>query len=80
MTNEKLSTQPRQPDGEAQDQRRAALIERLGTFADLTSADPLEGEKGDVAYELIRQAAAQMSSDHLRLASAKSPDADGGAK
>lgn len=58
-------------DGEGE-ARRVALIERLGTFGDLLSSDPLEGEKGDVAYDLIRQAAAQISSDRQRLAALSS--------
>lgn len=55
-----------------QDTRRVALIERLGTIADLCSQTPLSGDLGDVAYDLLRQAAAQISSDRLRLAFAKS--------
>lgn len=50
-----------------QDKRRRALIERIGSFADLLSCEPIKGEKGDIAYELLRQAAAQISSDRLRL-------------
>jgi hypothetical protein len=53
---------------EAQDKRRLALIERMGTIADLACSKPLEGELGDVAYDLLREAAAQISSDRLRLA------------
>ncbi len=52
---------------EAQDKRRLALIERLGTVADLACQNPLPGELGDVAYDLLRQAAAQISSDRLHL-------------
>ena len=47
--------------------RRAALINRIGTIADLAASKPLEGELGDIAYDLLRQAAAQMSSDHKAL-------------
>ncbi|WP_240338948.1 hypothetical protein [Novosphingobium sp. BW1] len=50
-----------------QDKRREALIERIGAIADLACSKPLEGELGDIAYELLRQAAAQISSDRLRL-------------
>jgi len=50
------------------DKRSLALIERLGTVADLACSKPLAGELGDVAYDLLRQAAAQISSDRLRLA------------
>lgn len=69
------------PTLDAGEARRIALIERLGTFGDLLSSDPLDGEKGDVAYELIRQAAAQISSDRQRLSalsSAKRGEADHG--
>ncbi|GEM_PF-4101182 len=57
---------------EAQDKRRTALIERISTIADLASEKPLQGELGDVAYDLLRQAAAQMSSDRLRIAALQS--------
>jgi hypothetical protein len=67
---------PAQPTKPAQveqgDTRRFALIERLGTIADLAVEKPLGGELGDVAYDLLREAAAQISSDRLRLA-AQSP-------
>ncbi len=53
---------------EAQDARRLALIERLGTIADRACATPLPGDLGDVAYDLLRQAAAQISSDRLHIA------------
>lgn len=59
MTEEQLA--------QAQDKRRLALIERLGTVADLACQTPLPGELGDVAYDLLRQAAAQISSDRLRF-------------
>ena len=49
------------------DARRTALIERLGTFADMCSVSPLPGDAGDVAYDLIRQAAAQISSDRCKM-------------
>jgi len=52
---------------EAQDRRRTALIERLGTIADLACTTPLPGELGDVAYDLLRQAAAQIASDRLHI-------------
>lgn len=52
-----------------QDKRRLVLIERIGTVADLAASKPLEGELGDVAYDLLREAAAQISSDRHRLAS-----------
>jgi hypothetical protein len=52
---------------EAQNRRREALIERIGTFADLLCSEPLPGPSGDVAYDLLRQAAAQISSDRHRL-------------
>ena len=55
----------------AQQDRRKALIERLGTVADLACATPFPGDLGDVAYDLLRQAAAQISSDRLRFARAK---------
>ncbi len=48
--------------------RRLALIERISTFADMLSSDPIEGEKGDVAYDLLRQAAAQIASDDKHIA------------
>lgn len=54
-------------NSDAQARRRKALIERLGTFADLLCQEPLQGEHGDMAYDLLRQAAAQISSDQLRL-------------
>ncbi|WP_245892554.1 hypothetical protein [Novosphingobium guangzhouense] len=54
-----------------QDKRRLALIERIGTAADLMDGKPLEGELGDVAYDLLRQAAAQLSSDRQRIAAAQ---------
>lgn len=50
-----------------QDKRRLALIERIGTVADLACSKPLEGELGDVAYELLRQAAAQLASDRQQI-------------
>ncbi len=55
--------------------RRAALVERIGTIADLACGKPLEGELGDIAYDLLRQAAAQIASDRLRLAQPE-PSAD----
>ncbi len=51
-----------------QDKRRLALIERIGSVTDLASSTPLEGELGDIAYDLLRQAAALISSDRWRLA------------
>ena len=66
---------------QAQDERRGALVERLGTFADLLCQAPLPGDAGDVAYELIRQAAAQIASDRqqlARLAHTARPDAGDG--
>ncbi len=60
---------------EAQNKRRIALIERLGTFADLLCSNPLPGDSGDVAYDLLRQAAAQISSDRLVLADLAAKDA-----
>ncbi len=62
---------------DAQDKWRAALIERLGTFADLLGTDPLPGDTGDVAYDLLRQAAAQISSDRLRIAALRAKPDDG---
>jgi len=59
---------------EDQQRRRAALVERIGTIADLTCQTPLAGDLGDGAYDLLRQAAAQISSDGLRLASLASPE------
>jgi len=50
-----------------QDKRRTALIERLGTIADMACAKPLKGELGDIAYDLLREAAAQIASDNKRL-------------
>lgn len=47
--------------------RRSALIERISTIADLSCAKPLQGELGDVAYDLLRQAAAQLSSDAMLI-------------
>lgn len=58
----------------AQDKRRMALIERIGTIADMTAEKPLQGELGDIAYDLLRQAAAQISSDRKRLASLPAPN------
>ena len=60
---------PAEPVGLREDQRRRreTLIERIGTFADGLSAKPLPGVQGDVAYDLLRQAAAQISSDNLAL-------------
>lgn len=52
---------------EDQDRRRTALVERLGTVADLACAAPFPGKLGDVAYDLLRQAAAQIASDRLRI-------------
>lgn len=52
---------------EAQHKRRVALVERLSYFADMLSSDPIEGEKGDVANDLLREAAAQIASDDKRL-------------
>jgi len=60
---------------EAQDARRSALVERLGTIADLACATPLPGDLGDVAYDLLRQAAAQISSDRLHIARLTTPPA-----
>ncbi|WDA37823.1 hypothetical protein [Sphingobium sp. YC-XJ3] len=53
---------------EAKRKRRAALVERISTFADLLSSEPIEGEKGDIAYDLLRQAAAQIASDQRKAA------------
>ncbi|WP_010184757.1 hypothetical protein [Sphingomonas sp. PAMC 26605] len=53
---------------QVQDARRAALIERLGTVADLACANPLPTDLGDVVYDLLRQSAAQIASDRKRLA------------
>lgn len=55
---------------EQQQARRLALIERLGTVADLACQTPLTGELGDVAYDLLRQAAAQIASDRQQFAAA----------
>lgn len=52
---------------EAQAKRRDALIERIGYIADLACSKPLQGELGDIAYDLLRQAAAQIASDKIRL-------------
>ena len=52
----------------AQHKRRAALIERIGTIADMACDKPLQGELGDIAYDLLREAAAQIASDRKRLA------------
>lgn len=60
---------------EAQDKRRAALIERLGAAADLACETPLPGDLGDVAYDLLREAAAQIASDRQHIAAAPTPDA-----
>jgi hypothetical protein len=60
------SSTPTNADDVTED-RASALIERLGTFADLLVSDPLEGPKGGVAYDLLREAAAQISSDRLRI-------------
>lgn len=63
----------------AHEARRVALIERIGTIADQACSTPLDGELGDVAYDLLRQAAAQISSDrqHIaRLASVSSASAE----
>lgn len=49
--------------------RSVALETRLLEFADLCCEAPLEGAMGDVAYDLIRQAAAQIASDRKRIAS-----------
>lgn len=62
-----------------QEARRSALVERIGAFADLLCSDPLPGVNGDVAYDLLRQAAAQISSDRLRLTSTRA-QVDGGAE
>jgi len=48
-------------------ERRRALEARLLGFADLCCENPIPGEMGDVAYELIRQAAAQIASDRKRI-------------
>lgn len=50
-----------------QHKRRAALVERLGTVADLACKTPLVGELGDIAYDLLRQAAAQIASDKQQM-------------
>lgn len=50
-----------------QDRRRVALVERLSVIADLCCENPLGGPQGDVAYELLRQAAAQIASDRQAL-------------
>lgn len=52
----------------AKDKRREALIERISMIADLCCENPLEGECGDVAYDLLRQAAAQIGSDRQAIA------------
>jgi len=53
---------------QAQDARRGALVERLGTFSDSLCQVPLQGVLGDVAYDLLRQAAAQIASDRQHIA------------
>lgn len=53
---------------DAQDRKREALIVRLGAFADLLCQEPLPGASGDVAYDLLRQAAAQIASDRQHIA------------
>lgn len=50
-------------------ERSVALETRLSEFADLCCETPLNGAMGDVAYNLLRQAAAQIASDRQRLAS-----------
>ena len=69
----RLATPPAPKDDlrAAQDARRSALIERLSTTADLCCATPLAGDLGDVAYDLLRQAAAQIASDRQRIAALK---------
>lgn len=63
---------------EQQQARRAALVERLSTVADLTCASPLPGDLGDVVYDLLRQAAAQIASDrqHIATLTAKTEKAE----
>lgn len=51
-----------------QQRRREALVERLLKVADLCCDNPLPGELGDVAYDLLREAAARIASDRLRFA------------
>jgi hypothetical protein len=51
------------------EERSAALETRLLEFADLCCETPLAGGMGDVAYDLIRQAVAQIASDRQRIAS-----------
>lgn len=63
---------------EDQQKRRYALIERISTFADGLCSDPLPGAQGDVAYDLLRQAAAQISSDRKALASKPGGEGDDG--
>lgn len=65
---------------EQQQRRRAALVERLSTVADLACQTPLAGDLGDVAYDLLRQAAAQIASDrkHIASLSASSPSSEQG--
>lgn len=58
-----MSITPNAGIAETQQARRKALIERIGYFADSLCTDPLPGEVGDVAYDLLRQAAAQIASD-----------------
>lgn len=53
--------------GGEQQKRRAALVERLGMVADLACQTPSPGDLGDVAYDLLREAAAQIASDRLRF-------------
>lgn len=47
--------------------RTLALESRLSEFADLCSGTFLEGPAGDVAYDLIRQAAAEIASLRQRI-------------
>lgn len=53
---------------EQQQKRRAALVERLSKVADLACQTPFPGPLGDVAYDLLREAAAQIASDRKRFA------------
>lgn len=73
-----MTTQTPDAAREAQDKSRLALIERIGTIADMACQKPLEGELGDIAYDLLRRAAAQISSDRLRLAALDSRAGDAG--
>lgn len=58
---------------EQQQKRREALAERLSIVADLACQTPFTDDLGDVAYDLLRQAAAQIASDRHRLAALTQP-------